>query len=102
MQAELPKLVDLADSPEFADVESVAVLIANDPAAPNFPPADWLDEEQWPGLRAYDDAANTLATAYGVTSFPFIVILNSDGTVAERLSGEQPDGVIAAAVAAAS
>ncbi len=99
-QAELPRLVQLQDAGELDGIRAVAVLIATDPRRPNYPPSEWLDRERWAGDRLFDDVAGTAAQAYGVTSFPFIVFLDGAGTVAERLSGEQPPGAIEQAVEA--
>jgi thiol-disulfide isomerase/thioredoxin len=99
-QAELPRLVDAANAGTFDNVRTVAVLTSSDPAAPNHPPSAWLEREGWTGEEFYDDANNSAATAYGLSSFPFMVFFNADGTVSQRIAGEQTSEAVEAAVEA--
>ncbi|WP_436794476.1 TlpA disulfide reductase family protein [Actinospongicola halichondriae] len=99
-QAELPLLVQMDADGAFDGVRSVAVLTNTTEARPNFPPSSWLDDEGWTGDRLFDDAEASAASAYGLASFPMMVFLDAEGTVVERLTGEQPADAIAAAVAA--
>jgi len=101
-QAELPLLVDLQEQGAFEDVRTVAVLTGTDEAAPNFPPADWLQEEGWTGDVLVDDESMTAATAYGLAGYPFLVMLDADGRVVARTSGELPAENVVALVEAAS
>lgn len=98
-QAEVPVLVDGADDGVFDDVELVGVLTATNPDAPNFPPSEWLDEEEWPGLRFYDDEDATAGLAYGLDGFPMMVFVDGDGIVQDRLSGEQSIDAVEDAIA---
>jgi thioredoxin-like negative regulator of GroEL len=41
-----------------------------------------------------DDQANTASTAFGLTSYPYWVVLDADGKVVTRLSGELDDSAI--------
>lgn len=87
--AELPRLVQWkSDGTIPEDVRLVAVATSTDPGGPNYPPEDWLEREGWPGEVLADSDNNTIATAYGVTSFPFFVAVGTDGNVAARDSGE--------------
>ncbi len=47
-----------------------------------------------------DSPTGTAAGAYGLTSFPYFVLVNPDGTVAGRGSGELPEDQIRANVEA--
>lgn len=101
--AEVPRIVELVESGELpAETRIVALATASDESAPNFPPGEWLADNDWTGDVLLDDEAATGALALGTSSFPFLVVLDGDGRVVERLAGEQPDGAIADAVAAAS
>lgn len=100
-QAEVPKIVDLAEAGDLDGIRTVAVLTSTDSAQPNYPPSAWLDEEGWEADRLYDDEANTAAAAYGVTSFPFTVFLDADGEVTQRFAGGRAEAEILAAVEAA-
>lgn len=100
--AEVPRIVELVESGALpAETRIVALATASDESAPNFPPGAWLADNDWTGDVLLDDEAATGALALGTSSFPFLVVLDGDGRVVERLAGEQPDGAIAAAVAAA-
>ena len=101
-QAELPSYVELAEQGELDGLRTVAVATSTTPERPNYPPSAWLDEEGWTGDRFYDDRDSTAAAAYGLTSFPYTVIVDADGKVVDRFSGEQPDERILAGVAAAT
>jgi thiol-disulfide isomerase/thioredoxin len=97
-QVELPLLVDLMDKGELEGVRMVAVLTATDPARPNFPPAPWVDEEGWTGDTLLDNDEFAAAQAYGVGGYPFLVVLDGDGNVVARTSGEVPADQILALV----
>lgn len=100
--AEVPRIVELMTSGEIpAEVSVVALATVSDESAPNFPPGEWLADNDWTGDVLLDDEGATGALALGTSSFPFLVILDGDGRVVERLAGEQPAGAVADAVAAA-
>ena len=100
-QAELPVLVDLEADGAFEGVRTVAVLTGTDDNAPNFPPAAWLDEEGWTGDVLLDDEAATAAQAFGLQGYPFLVVLDGEGRVVARTSGELPAEEVEALVDAA-
>lgn len=97
-QAELPHYVELADDGAFDGMRTVAVLTSSDERQPNFPPSAWLDDEGWTGERFFDDRDSSAAAAYGLSSFPYAVFVDSDGKVVARFSGEQPTERILEAV----
>lgn len=98
-QAELPLLVEMAEDGAFDGVRTIAVLTSTDPSRPNFPPSAWLDDEEWTGERLRDDETSSAAAAYGLSGFPLIVLMDSDGNVVQRLDGEQPRDAIETAIA---
>jgi thiol-disulfide isomerase/thioredoxin len=100
-QAELPLLVELEADGAFDGVRLVAVLTGTDPAAPNFPPTAWLDEEGWRGEVILDDRSAAAASAYGVGGYPFLVAIDAEGDVVARSSGEVPAEDVEALAAAA-
>lgn len=90
-QREVPILApDLRDEPLPTGVEAFAVSTAVNPQAPNFPPSAWLESVDWPTPILVDDAEGAAAGAYGLSSFPYFVFVNADGTVSSRVSGEIP------------
>ena len=76
--AEVPELVALDESgriPEGLDVVGVSTAVAAD--RDNFPPSQWVVDKGWPWPTMADDEAQTAMIAYGGTSFPFAVVLDS-------------------------
>ena len=88
-QREVPYLVSFFDDngvPEGVHVYAVAT--GTDRSRPNYPPSTWLERERWsfPTLVDSDDFA--AANAFGLSAYPYFVVLDSDGNVAARGSGE--------------
>ncbi len=90
-QAEVPRIVKWAKAHDLPEnVEIVAVSTAVDKGRPNFPPAAWLADEQWPYDVLIDDEVGSAGEALGIEGFPFLVFTDADGTVTRRYSGEMP------------
>jgi thiol-disulfide isomerase/thioredoxin len=89
-QAEVPRLVDLAKQGVFDGVEVTAVATGTNSAYPNYPPSAWLEGVKWPFPVLADSPQFTAATAYGLSAYPYFVLVNPDGTVAARATGEVP------------
>jgi cytochrome c biogenesis protein CcmG/thiol:disulfide interchange protein DsbE len=70
-----------------ASVELISVVTAINPNLPNYPPDAWLAREHWQ-VPVIVDADGKVATRYGLTAFPYWVVVKADGTVAQRLTGE--------------
>ena len=88
-QAEVPVIqawLNANGFPEGVDLYSVSTSV--DETQPNFPASEWLEREGWtvPVLR--DDAASSVAAAFGVNGFPFFAFVDASGQVVERASGE--------------
>ena len=99
-QAEVPRIQDLVDAGEWPDdVELITVSTSIDPRAPNYPPDAWLAREGWTA-PVITDPDGSVASAYGLTAFPFFVFVNADGTVAARATGELPMPELQASLAA--
>ncbi len=92
--AEVPVLNELRDAGSFPDdLDIVAVSTAVSPDRPNFPPSEWINDVGWTYpviVDGVDMAAGTFIgpTAYGLDGFPFTVLIDADGNVAARWSGE--------------
>jgi len=69
-------------------VEFYSVATSSDRLRPNFPPGEWLQREGWTPPVLLDDQRNTAGVTYGVSAYPFWVVVDSEGNVAARLSGE--------------
>ena len=90
-QREVPLLVQWQRDgliPNGLDI--IAITTSSDPASPNFPPSEWLAREEFPPLWPVmtDSGEKTAASAFGVSGFPFFVLLDAEGKVAMRMSGE--------------
>ncbi len=91
-QAEVPRLVDLAQGTKIAGVDVIGVPTGTTDEAPNFPPSAWLAREDWPFPVALDTATTKAAQAYGLSSYPYFVFVDAQGKVAGRTTGEiEPD-----------
>jgi thiol-disulfide isomerase/thioredoxin len=87
--AEIPELIALEQSGDLPDdLNVIAVATAVDPTRPNYPPSAWLDEKGWPWPAMADDDQSTAMVASGGTSFPYTMILDADGNVLARKTGE--------------
>jgi thiol-disulfide isomerase/thioredoxin len=88
-QAEVPVVHQWVDEGGLPDgVDLMTVSTAVDARRGNYPPAAWLADEGWTSPVLADDADGSGATAAGLTSFPYFVAVDADGTVAARASGE--------------
>jgi cytochrome c biogenesis protein CcmG/thiol:disulfide interchange protein DsbE len=87
-QAEVPVVQDWIDSGNLpGDIDLISVSSSIDPNRPNYPPNEWLEREGWTAPVIVDESG-TVADAYGLPAFPYWVLVNADGTVAGRLTGE--------------
>lgn len=85
---EIPELLELDASGALPEgLEVVGVSTAVDPSADNYPPSEWIVEKGWEWPTMADDEELTAIKAYGGTSFPFVVVLDADGTVVARRAG---------------
>jgi len=91
-QAEVSSLVSRFKAEGIrSDVELVAVSSSVDEGAPNYPPSVWLTREAWPVPVLRDSQSNDLATAFGLSGFPFAAAVNADGEIVARVSGAVPE-----------
>lgn len=93
---EIPEINQLRDEgriPDGLDVIAVSTAVRSD--APNYPPSEWLVEKDWTypvlvdGEAESDQLPPPAAGAYGLTSFPFVTLVDGDGNVAARWAGER-------------
>lgn len=86
---EIPELLAWRDAggvPEGLQVIAVATAVA--PDRDNYPPSEWIPKMNWDWPVIADSEDNEAAIAFGVSGFPFSVIIGTDGTVLGRSSGE--------------
>jgi cytochrome c biogenesis protein CcmG/thiol:disulfide interchange protein DsbE len=90
-RAEVPLITeDLASKGLPQGVDLYAVSTSASEEQTNFPPAAWLRTEGWPVPTVADDQNKQIADAYGVSGFPFFVVVDAQGRVVARTSGELP------------
>lgn len=88
---EIPVLNEWRDSGQIpADLRIVGVSTAVSDQRPNYPPSEWLVEKDWQWDVIADSPDQRAMDAYGVTGFPFFTLLDADGNVVQRGSGEIP------------
>ncbi len=97
-RTEVPKIVKLHNEGGLPkDVDFYAVATGTSDQRPNFPPSQWLFKEDWPWAKVADDKNSSIASAFGLSGYPYLIYVNADGTISQRTSGEQDATAIAAA-----
>ncbi len=90
-QAEVPLLTEWDAQGSVPDgVEVFGIATATDPAAVNYPPSRWLEDEGFPFAVLVDNDSSDAGVAMGVTGYPAFVMLDAQGRVEWRTSGELP------------
>ena len=84
-QREIPELAQW-DPPSGVSVVAVATQTSKD--AGNYPPSAWLEKADWPFPVLADSPTYETAAAYGMSSWPAFVLLDRNGDVAWRGTGE--------------
>ncbi len=87
-QAEVPRVQAYVDEGGTSGVDIATVATSNAPDRPNYPAADWLVRENWTSPVLLDDDSGSVAQAFGLSAFPFFVVLDASGEVVLRVSGE--------------
>jgi len=86
---EVPRLIEWQASgavPSELQVVGVSTAVASD--RPNYPPSQWAVDKGWTWPMMADSTSKEAAEAYGVSGYPFFVIVGADGEVKVRVSGE--------------
>lgn len=87
--AEVPRLNEWRDKGLVpADLRVVGVTTSSRKDQANWPPSNWINDMKWQFETMADSEENDAAFAYGVDGFPFMVLLNGEGKVVSRHSGE--------------
>ena len=91
---ELPKL-QAQFKGGSAGMRYVVVSTGVNSGSANYPPGPWLTKDMgWTGGIMADDAQSTAGKALGVSSFPMFILIDTQGEVVERFSGETAPGVV--------
>ncbi len=99
---EIPQLLAWKESGKVpANLQIIGVTTASTSQRDNFPPSKWVVDKGWSWPVMADSEQLDAATAMGVSGFPFIAIIGTDGKVITRWSGEKGQQGIQDAVDAA-
>ena len=91
-QREVSRIAGWLRTNELPDgVELLAVSTLADPERENWPPSAWFFREGWSAPVLLDDAQGTIAANYGMTSFPYWVVVDEDMRVLTQAAGEMND-----------
>lgn len=96
--AETPLIVDWMAKGGNKGVDVIAVTTGSDEAKPNWPPSEWIANLSWSGRVMTDSQDGSIAAAYGLPGYPYLVFVDANGKVTQRMTGEQPITAIQAAI----
>ena len=87
-QVEVPTVVDWMEAGNLPEgVEIVGVATGIDRNRPNYPPHAWFERENWKVPTVVDGDSSALR-AYGITTFPGWALVDGEGNVVQRWTGE--------------
>ena len=87
--AEIPRLIEWKESGQMPDsLEVVGITTGSRDDQANWPPSQWLVDMEWPWAVMADSEKQDAAYAMGVSGYPGLVLLDGDGAVLARRSGE--------------
>jgi thiol-disulfide isomerase/thioredoxin len=87
--AEIPRLIEWNESGQMPDsLEVVGITTGSRDDQANWPPSQWLVDMEWPWAVMADSEKQDAAYAMGVSGYPGLVLLDGDGSVLVRRSGE--------------
>ncbi len=95
--AEIPEILQAyGDGLYPDDLEIVGISTNAHPDGPNYPPSEWLVEKRWLWPALADDETATAMNVFGGPAFPYMVLLDADGHVVARRTGEMPADALGA------
>jgi len=100
--AEIPVLLKWKNSGQMpANLKVLGVSTGVDPTRSNYPPSKWLPGMGWQWPIMADSKDQKAGQAFGVSSYPYFVIIGADGKVKLRNSGEVPANQLTPMIVAA-
>lgn len=89
--AELPRLVEWYEDGSVPEgLEVVGIATGTDAKLQNYPPSEWMMiDGNWPFTAMADSPQGVARTVYGLNGYPFVVLIDEEGKVALRTSGEK-------------
>ncbi|HMU79569.1 MAG TPA: TlpA disulfide reductase family protein [Microthrixaceae bacterium] len=98
-QKEVPAIqqwIDDGNLPKGVEIVYVSTGVA--PERGNYPVSDWIEKEGVTPKVVLDDDQSAAASDYGLSGFPYFVMIDGQGKVVARGSGEIPMDVFGPAV----
>lgn len=96
---EVPVLIDWKVQGSVpASLSVVGITTATRSDYPNYPPSQWIKKVEWPWAVFPDSETADAARAYGLQGYPTFVVVDKNGIVRFRGSGEKSVAEIDAAV----
>ncbi|MGA0118255.1 MAG: TlpA family protein disulfide reductase [Ilumatobacteraceae bacterium] len=93
--AEMPRLINwYEDGLVPSDLRVIGIGTSSRKDQANWPPSKWMQSFDWPFEVMADSETNEAGLAYGVDGYPFMIILDKDGKVVARHSGEMDESEI--------
>ena len=87
--AEVPRILEVNNNGGIpANLDVIGISTGADETRPNSPPYEWIADMGWLWPTMADNEQQAAIQANGGTVYPFLVILDADGTVIARTSGE--------------
>jgi thiol-disulfide isomerase/thioredoxin len=88
-QREVPVLTQWQQRGGVPDgLDVIGVATGTDSSAPNYPPSQWLEDEHFPFPVMADSDTYAAASAFGLSLYPYFVLLDATGKLVQRASGE--------------
>ena len=82
---ELTNYLKETEIPSNLQIISLATAIYSDRA--NYPPHEWFRNEKWPLPVIVDTPQSDIANHFGVTSYPYFILIDDDGKIQSRRPG---------------
>lgn len=100
--AEIPVLLKWKNSGQMpANLKVLGVSTGVDASRPHYPPSKWVPGMGWQWPIMADSTDQKAGQAFGVNSYPYFVIIGTDGKVKLRNSGEVPANQLTPMIVAA-
>ncbi|MGB0113838.1 MAG: TlpA disulfide reductase family protein [Ilumatobacteraceae bacterium] len=99
---EVPRILEIDDDGGIpADLDVIGISTGASEGAPNWPPSEWVVDKGWRWPTMADDEQQNAMVAFGGSSYPTMMIIDADGNLVARTSGEMPTDELTAWISAA-
>lgn len=89
---EVPKVTSfIKDKGDDYPVDYYAIATGSSPQRANYPPSQWLKSAGFPGTVLADDRSFPAGNAFGLTTYPTTVFVDTNNNVVARATGEMDE-----------